>query len=99
MQLDESHDKNSSMRRMAKRGGGSKKNPFSSFASPNAHMFAEKPGDDYPSVLGSVLRKQLADAEFQRVDASKPNENLPPKKAAPHIDWKQYSKAKKNNQT
>ncbi len=84
---------------MVKRGGGSKKNPFFSFASPNVHMFAEKPGDDYPSVSGSVLRQQLADAESQGVDASERNENLPPKKAAPHIDWKQYSKVKKNNQT
>ncbi len=84
---------------MAKRGAGSKKNLFSSFTSPNAHMFAEKPGDDYPSVLGSVLRQQLSDAEFQRDDASEPSKNLPPNKAAPHVHWKQYSQVMKHNKT
>lgn len=72
-----------------------KKRRTSSFASPNAHMFREQPGDDYPTTSGSVLRQQLYEARSLEVNSSEAASSQPGKQAAPHMDWKQYSKTKK----
>jgi len=67
-----------------------------SVASPNAHMFREQPGDDYPTTLGSVLRQKLYEARSLEVNSGEATSSQSERQAAPHMNWKQYTKTKKS---